>query len=577
MKQKKIVQVILIIGLSTTAFATLLARQHRSPPELSIYQATPLTAWALILLAFLAFVTVSLIATRPKQSLAAAGIVMLTALIILLPWIRGYRYLGQHDSLTHLGWTISTLNGTASPLDTFYPALHHYAALTSQVLGLSASHTLLLLLLLLAICFILGMIIIPRQYYSEEKTILIVFIACSLAPLLTVKLPVLQPNPTTSALLFLPFPIYTALKLTEKTDRGTILAIITFLSLLFYHPQQAMVFLPFATVCILARDKSDKLSLILVFGILFATWMSMQTWFLKSIQRVFVAMFSLSPAGDMSAAADQGANISVIILRVLAPRVLIGLFGAIMVAVSIVALRTYQTRRHHRHAILLSIGGVVGTLFVTLYVVAGHSMQYFRYSGHVLVYGTILAAMGIGWLASNQSTLTKHITRNRLLIVGMIILLVSAPTIHRSPYTAKPTGDIPQSQLEGYETSFTYREDNVKMAELYSPAFRYRDGLYGRQESRDGLGMVRAENVTYGPDSLYNPVPSQFANGSLCQSQTQLGYVAVTASDKNRIRELGGGKYTHQELDYLNSTNQVYSNGNYWLYRVCTTKNQAFK
>ncbi|MFB6164758.1 MAG: hypothetical protein ABEJ31_06320 [Haloarculaceae archaeon] len=117
----------LLLGFAALAAAVAVA--HGAPArgyELSIYDATPTAFWLAVCAAGLLALLGS--AYSPPGSptrTAALALAYGTALAVAaLPILRGYRFFGAGDSLTHLGWVKDLSTGALSPLHLLYPGVH---------------------------------------------------------------------------------------------------------------------------------------------------------------------------------------------------------------------------------------------------------------------------------------------------------------------------------------------------------------------------------------------------------------------------------------------------------------------
>jgi hypothetical protein len=154
----------LTAGYMSLCLATIIAWSRPATGyEPSIYSGTPVSFWVGILIALTVAVAASFCPNRTHRvaGVALAGMSIIT--VVALPIIRGYYWVGEGDSLTHIGFALDIQNGLL-PLQGFrYPAVHTIGVLTSDVTGVSLFQSFLLVIPIFVLLFFLFVPLAVRE------------------------------------------------------------------------------------------------------------------------------------------------------------------------------------------------------------------------------------------------------------------------------------------------------------------------------------------------------------------------------------------------------------------------------
>jgi len=212
--------------------------------------------------------------------------------------------------------------------------------------------------------------------------------------------------------------------------------------------------------------------------------------------------------------------------------------------------------------ILYLLFGLVGIIGIFLaYIVANITSQYFRHYGFMMVIVSITGSIPLAQLLTYLSERFRLPSTNAVYaIVVFFLLLLSIPVIHPSPYIYQPSGHVPESQIDGYETSFDYRDENIVYSYVRSSASRYHDAIHG-WKVRENKEDVNARRI-----------PDHFADRRLTNYFNQRAYVAVTGADRVRDPAIFNGlRFNQSDFQYLENEkgiNKIQTSDEFDLYLV---------
>jgi hypothetical protein len=610
------------LAAGSVALAVAVLAAHLTPAtgyELSIYWTTPSVFW-IGLFATLA-VAVVLAFGSDRRSIRVAALWLGGLAIVAfaaLPLLRGYYYFGPEDALSHLGYTKSLARGAVDLTTIIYPAMHTLAALLGTLTTQPYRWSLLLTVPIFVAVFVLFVPLCVRLIVARSTIDPIaVFSALLLLPIAVIYLPVLQPIPTSEAILFVPAVTFVLLAYVRRRRRlafGTLLvAALAFLVVL--HPQHGLVFGALLGVVLVTQFVAQPLtrtvtgpkaiaSLFVQFVVLAGVglavvwlWLSTQSLFGRGVSQLGPALFGVDTADQLrtylsthsletivaellnnpsqpiiprsNTLETLGVSIRTIYRRTFAVEVVYGVFAVLALFVPI--LSKVAKRRGIRYSVVLSLvcGLVPVSILTGLYILAGNPLQYFRYLGFILVFVTILGGVFL-WeaRAALETWLPSIPVRSVLVVVFVALLVVSSFTMFRSPYVAQQTEHVPEGQVQGYEFAFAYGASDVGFASVSSPIYRYRDGIAGSNAS----SVPKASLDDPRGSGSYSRVPYHFADQRLRTQSDQPFYLTVTAADReSKTRLYGGVEFSRADFKYLEITPgiaNVYSNGQFDLYRI---------
>lgn len=576
-----------LLAFGFLALTGAILAAHSAPAtgyELSLYTSTPLAFWVLFGCALFVSFFVSLTATTDWYRRLALGLGGgATASFVGLPVLRGYRFYGAGDALTHLGWMRSIQSGAFSPTALRYPALHTVTTFLSVTFGIDLTQAAMLVIVALS-CLFFAFVALSTSFVFDNglSTTAGAFSAFLLLPITTIHT-FIVPHAMSQAILFSSVTIFLLLKylrspasIGSSSGVGVLLAV-TSVALVVYHPQLAahvLVMLLGITVLqfLYRRYRPDHpisthrstVGQTVLLGVAFLAWISNHGFFSGVVEYAISSAASyFVGGGDAAASVDSqssslselGASLLELVVKLLGPSLVFLLLAGLLV------LWTVRERDLVRRTdgllpyFVVSLIGLSG-VFV-LYFVGSYSGMYFRVFGLMMLVGTIMGAVAIAYSVSALSR--SHWSPAVYSVTGVafgVLLLLSLLVVFPSPYIYQSSPHVTDMSMEGHQTAFENKDENVTFAAIRGGTSRYEDAMYGR--------LDRAEDYeTVWGDEIANGTAQQFAEDR---------YLIVTRADRERevvaYREL---RYSQSQLNSLSSqvgVNRVQSNGEFELFYV---------
>lgn len=587
----------LIAGYTSLCFATIIAWSRPATGyEPSIYGGTPVLFWVGTLIALMAAVATSFRPTRTHRvaGLALAGMNIIT--IVALPIIRGYYWVGEGDSLTHIGFALDIQNGLL-PLQGFrYPAVHTIGILISDVIGVSLFQSLLLVIPIFILLFFLFVPLAVRELVPNLSAIVVgVFSGFFLLQMnfLGVHMHV---HPTSQALMIVPMVLFLFTASSLRSDRRLFVPFVTaVIALILTHPQQAanlLILLSSMTVIALIHSQRgasdsrigyrDLLIPTLATGALFWLWVGNLAGFETALAG-FILNLILVETGTATEVASRsvslsqiGGSIEGIFLKIFSVALLFCLLTGSMMIEGFNKLMTHtdvnqkwltipDMRNETRIILILYLlFGIVGIIGIFLaYLVANITSQYFRHYGFMMVIVSITGSIPLAQLLTYLSERFRLPSTNTVYaIIVFFLLLLSIPVIYPSPYIYQTSGHVTEAQLKGYGTAFSYSDEEIYYSNVRSSPDRYGDAIYGTTD----------KSQEYYREGSSIPVPDHFANQNLRSYFEDPRYLAITEADRVRDGDVYKGfRFNNQDFKYVDNEsgiNKIQSNGGLDIYLV---------
>lgn len=592
--------ILLLIGYVSIAVAIAIAYSNPATSyELSIYQQTPLIFWIGTLLSLTISVIIAFITIAPRVRATALSLGSLSMIVIvLLPVIRNYYYIGEGDGLGHLGIALDINEGHVSLLESLYPASHLLSVTLHNIAGIEIRSGLMILLAVFITVFIL-FVSLTARLFSNDKWIVSVATFSSL-----LLLPVnhftgsMHPHTSSYTMFFIPLVIYLFIIFKDENHKGyTVLFVSSMIGIILLHPQLAAnLLILFSVIAILqlivkTTPKSHRLSIgerkiytpLAFMGVVFWLWTEGLGKVSGNIQRPlarFLAYDERETGGNARAAVPSletaGGSIEEVLIKLFFIGVLYCIFSSVLMTASLTELLRDRSNRLYKYGkqvafstsssnltiIYLTCGftAIVGVFLV--YLLANQSTQYFRHQSFLMVIVTIIGSLSLGQILKiidknvNQKVITTGVCS-----LFVVFLLLSVPVVHVSPYIYQESQHVPESQLDGYETAFEHQDETIPFAYIRSKTYRYHDAITGE---RKVSSFRQAEPAT---------PPYHFSEqGSLRSYYEEQTYLAVTIRDRTRDRDLHRGvRYTREDYEHFDKEtgiDRVQDNGGFTLYRI---------
>lgn len=486
------------LTVAALALTVAVAVAHRHPAttyELSIYAGTPAVFWVCLAVCIAMATYVAFMAGTGLQRFGLVLVGESILSVVALPIIRGYFYLGESDSLNHLGRARAMEQGIVAAEYIKYPVLHSFSVVTSAVTGVELPTAIMLFTLSAAVAFVLFFPLVISKISDRRGT----FVVGTVAGLLL--LPVdhlgthLFPHPSSQAKLMLPFALYVFYQKQYQTPvRAVAIAVVLSIFLILFHPLVALLYLMLFTGMAAGRELRRRIrgksfavvpvySEVLVFGIVWWLYIGRNSVFAKMVgiataySETEVTFFGFVGSKSESVeAVDPGLSLLELIVNIYAIHLLfglmtLGLFGHVAYRLA--------TGRETLGLIVDLIAGTIaaGLLFLVLLASALDADFVLRnigfFAGLVAIFGAIAFAR----------TLERYDDRSSIRVmfaVGVVVLLlVSVSTVHHSERILRPSSHVSEATYDGFETTFEYQNSDTRMAGMRSFPFRYQYAIEG--------------------------------------------------------------------------------------------------
>jgi hypothetical protein len=557
--------------------------------ELDIYASTPDIFWIFVITSlFSAFLLNIQYPTNPIKITTLVIFIANIILIVLLPILRGYYYYGRGDPLTHLGIARDISSGVVTPFDriVLYPGIHLISAILKSITGMTIEHSILIIPAIFTICFFLSCTLLVKEIAAFSVVPIIV--SGMLLPINHLGIH-LKPHPASEAILFAPFIIYLSYMATKYANNNfNIVYYISIPVIVVIHPRQALAIIAVISGVYISHRLLDttnsvkgllSASISIIYsGVIFLLWIFSKKAPGDHISKLYVILTNLDRLGGSSRVDNAGsllgligADIGLIFLKLFGVSTLLSILVGVKYLSSIVS--SIKSNGYNKDWLIIT-SGIIPPLLLFLFYVVTSPGEYFR------VLGLIMVLITISFSAIIVDRISVPEFKNRrtiFLSVCFILLLVSIPVLHPSPFIVKPTDHVTEKQAKGFDTTFKYMEEN-NIVTTRSSLFRFRDALLGTYTSRLGKGVspVLAITEDYSiRDSdtyYYSRVPYNFGKPTLGEYYTNTTYLIVTEEARTRDLELYEGvRFSQGDFEYLNQDSDIektYSNGGYTLYTI---------
>ena len=582
----KRIRTLLIINFLAITGAILIAyRNPASGYELSIYTGTPMKFWALVLPTICSSLYI-FVMFDDYFKLPLASLSLSVISILNLPIIRRYYYLNEGDSLTHLGRTIDISTGALDPTNLLYPGFHILSIVLSYTTAIELNESMVIIAVsIMPIVYILFSSLSCRLIYPNTWAVT----AGCVASLMLLPLSDLRfvTNELTRSML--PVVIFSIL-LSFSHRRLRVIAVLLLIlpATVFQHPQIALsisLFLLGVVVSLwlipkLRIDISEKtkigsglwsnyLYIFIFYSIINYVWMSGRDKFVDGFQAYILTLFSVSSPSAVRV--DSLEKVGGSVVEIFLKSYLVDFIFGISTVFNffLILYATYKIRKKHISTndlkfMVVCVSSIPVLLLLLSDFVGGRfGSRYY----HIVVSISVIT----GAVASYNiySTICPpKFGRREVFVVLSVLMLLSVPLIHTSPYTYRPSSHISESQFEGYGTALEHYSQEVKFDNVRSYPYRYSDGS-------EGFGAKRRGHYT---GRYLTMAPDHFAGNSLHEYYEESRVLAVTAADRKRDAILWKGfRYSQSNFEYLDNNEHIYkvhSSGDFDLYYVNVSDNE---
>lgn len=572
--------------------AAAIALAYRNPAagyELSIYGSTPILVW-IGLGAALLFALINTLSTPSRWlrggALVLGGFVVLT--VVGLPLIRGYYYFGTADALTHLGMAKDLAAGRSSVFDLFYPALHSIAVMISSVGGASIRHSIPIVVLGTVLVFLIFTPLCVYAIIPHEKAIVIgTFGAFLLLPINNISTH-LQAHPFSQSILFTSLVLYLWLiYVTERSSSpsafppatriGGLLALTSF-ALVLFHPQQAanvmVLFIAVAVIQFVYRrfvfeshsikEHRPMYGQSLFIATAFVGWTARYdvkfNQHFDQIVKTAVGYIVGAPPTAAESVQTHGTSLAAIgsgLPEIFVKLFFVELLFSALAGVLIVAAIMGKLTNPRESGLVRYLSFVVIWMLAifSLYLVGGISKMYFRHLGFIMLLVTIIGSIAL-FHAAEISRRQVSVGSFRIAGIAFLLMLVlTSITVHPSPTYYKETPHVTEMHMEGYETTFEIRDDDIPLVGFRNRPARFADAVLGEKNSK-----LKTQPA---PEASLTEIQHQY--------ETPHNLVVSKYTREQEVSAFNELRYTEQgfrSLQDQDGISKVMSNGEVELYHI---------
>lgn len=573
-------------------FALVVALVLTVPPadgyEISMYAAYPWVFWVALLLAFLVSQLLVLRAAvdpdgRTGYWRLGLGLAMLgNAVLVFMPYVRGYSYFERADVLTHLGY-IRTIQETGTvAVDNIYPNIHQLVLTLSYATGLEPARVVNAVSGILSLFAVVASFVLLARVYGRRKALFTFpFVMVLLAGTAS-----MNPSPYSQSRLILVFLLYVfALEQYTESLASRLVLAVSLVGLVLYHPLTTVfllcTFLLYSLVVRLwDRDRTGGSAgdatlpgSATANRLLAATYVSWYYNFygifvrIETIyERVFGPREGETTLNQYSSTVARTSPALVDVARIALLR-----YGYAAVVLSIAGLhllwvgwarfrgRVKATIFESTFSAAFALFSGLAVVFLLFDIIVGFTRP--------LAVAQYFAALVAGALFFRLYTRSRH--KSTVITVFVVVLAVlvvlSVFGLFKSPLTVGVNQQVTEAELDGAEWYFAHRNAEVPIQERGIRLYRFEDALFGIQASTlsndqtlppDHFGY--AENDTFGRSFQRD---HYFVSTRLARL-----YYPKVYPDYRQFWRFTDGDYARLSRDP--STSQVYTNGGFEMYLV---------
>lgn len=553
--------------------------------ELSIYESTPRMFFVCIVAALTISVLIT-VTSRSDNTQKVAVFLFILAFTVLMsiPLLRGYHFIGPIDSLTHLGWTKDMISGRLDPFMLRYPGLHLLALISTAISSAPLAQIFLILLPVFSIIYMISIMSIFKILFTRKAAYVCGFLMGVLfLPINHVQVHYF-PHPTTQTILYTTFLFYLFVGHKKLDFKAlSILIWVVFVAIIFFHPQQALnilLALAFFTVIsiLLSLRSESKLDYFkwvtiyhtFVFGLIFTLRVLPLAVFQRNLVGLArrltstsrVATEVLSRSTGLSAV---GSSYIELFFKIFFVGFIFCIIASIVMLVTThIMLINKNTLKDYlgatdwqiemSHFFTISMIPTIGMFFV--YIINDISAQYFRHLGLIMVIVSILAGFGLIFIYRIiQINTNNNIILYASIFIVILLVISSAVVIYPSPYIFRGSGQITEAQMVGYESVISQGSDTIEYNYIRNDNSRMKHAVFGTESN---IGFESSN------------IPDHFNNQSIGGGNADTMYLIITKADLQRETEMYNGfRFSESDFDYLDKSENIskaYNNGGLWMY-----------
>lgn len=566
------------------AVAIVIATSTANQYEISLYRVYPAFFWILIVGAILTGLLVivgSASVSEDRSWMFGLSLVLQsTALLLLLPIIRGYRTYGRSDPMTHIGFIrdIVTIGGIESNM---YAPIHLLGLAFSEVSGVELMTVALVIPPVFCAVYFGGMYYLLMELFESRKRVLFT--------LPFVLLPVLKARylffrPFDFGIMLVPFVLYVFFKSRRMpTPAVRTIFVVALIPSLLYHPLVALflviVFLTSllgGSINLRKEEFTVPTSYFSISTAVYLGWYSGFSGIIGRFERVYDELFGPasgeSPVDSYTETTQQFSPDLIDLLRIGIIRYGIEglLFGLGVLCIAFTVILLYQGRYDLENFdilfmgtfVLFSFGGVIFLLF-DLIVPHQRPLQLAKISA-IFLAGQFFYLV---WRSVDRPSLRRsfNVGFSTFLITVLVLLVVlSTFSLYPSPLQSTSNQQVTEMELNGVEWTSQHNTITSDSPVFEMSYWRFQEGLYG--------SSTHDEVMTYPPPDHFNYTEHQHLGQSFETDRSMIitrhGRILYPERYPDYPEYWRFTPADFERLEHDRTTERIYDSGDFTHYQI---------
>jgi len=505
---------VLLVGAVAVAVTTPPAARY----EVSLYAAFPGYFWLFLVGAMFAgavVIAASATATGERAWLLGVPLVLLSnALLVFMPYIRGYPMYGRSDPMTHIGF-VRDVVATAGIEGNIYPPTHLLVAAVAGATGRDPTAVGLVAPIVASAVYFGAMFYLLCFLFDARERILL--------GLPFVLLPVLgrvhvNLRPYDLSIMLAVLALYLFVKSQQTAVVQVRFALVVVLvAVLLYHPLTALFLLGMFPLWLLgkyvprvSKDRTTPSNVVSLSGVVFVAWYSNYTGIILRFESVWRVLFGTDEGEthlQSYAETTQEASPALIdLVRVATFRygTEFVLFGLAFLFVTLVLLLAFRGQYPVSIYMMMTMGTAVlfsvgGLLFLSLDLIVPHDRPWkIAKIAAVVLAGQLfyVTAYALDW--DRYGGLVRGGTRTAMTVTVLVIVVLSVFSFYPSPLASSDNSQVTEMEAEGTEWLTEHRAaDAAGLSEFDTSYRRYHHARYGRNAPLPFWGTTPPPRFNY--------------------------------------------------------------------------------
>ena len=481
--------------------------------EFSIYDAYPTIFWALFLAAIICGQVIIILSAisqsrRDYWLFGLGAILILNAVLLFMPIIRGYYFSDDADILTHVGYMQDILR-TSSFGGNHYPINHILGVIVHLVSGLSLPAITLIIPPVFSFFFLLSIYFVGKTIFQNKFELLILVI---LSSILTFGNGQIFFAPNSQAFFLIPLIIFLAFKMYQNVNNKQYNFLLLLIScfIVFYHPLVSVMVI--FILCLMqimhyVLEKYGNVSVKKVnytYTIFFIVMVfSMWSTYLSEAVRISESIFSRilgneQTMSELQNKVDLVSQVNIdpfylfkLIMNVYGPSILLGILSVFCIGLILKAIKNQKTTMNFYVGISITGYIVLAMLSIAIFLTINNFG--FRRIYHVAtLFSLLLIPIGI-YLFIYSNAKEKSLTGKKIIKLFGVIFLFGCITyfsifnVYYAPVTKVINTQVPKNEYIGMNTFFSIRNESLSILEFGPTSYRFYDAIYGQTAKRSNI------------------------------------------------------------------------------------------